>query len=71
MKKELMGLLASFLKMELIQNMNAYRKSLHETSAQLMSSITVFSLMLSLPTSSKGMERNIKLLFIIYLKTKS
>ena len=71
MKKELMGLLASFLKIELIENMNTYRKSLHETSAQLMSSITVPSLMFSLPTNSKSMELNIKFLFIIYLKTKS
>ena len=70
MKKELMGLLASFLKMELIQNMNAYRKSLHETSAQLMSSITVPSLMFSLTTNTKSMEINIKFSFIIYLKTK-
>ena len=62
-----MGLLVSFLKMQLIQNMNAYHKSLHETSAQLMSSITVFSLMLSLPTSSKGMERNIKLFYLLYI----
>ena len=59
MKKELIGLLVSFLKMHLIQNKNAYRKSLHETSAQLMSSITVFSLMFSLPISSKAMELNI------------
>ena len=70
MKKELMGLLASFLKMELIQNMNAYHKSLHETSAQLMSSITVPSLMFSLPTNTKSMQINIKFSFIIYLKTK-
>ena len=69
MKKELMGLLASLLKMELIQNINAYRKSLHETSAQLMSSITVLSLMFSLPSNSKVMEINIKVSFI-YLKTK-
>ena len=54
-----------------IQNMNAYRKSLHKTSAQLMSSITLLSLMFSLPTNSKGMELNIKFSFIIYLKTKS
>ena len=69
MKKELMGLLASLLKMELIQNINAYRKSLNETSAQLMSSITVLSLMFSLPSNSKVMEINIKVSFI-YLKTK-
>ena len=69
MKKELMGLLASLLKMELIQNINAYRKSLHETSAQLMPSITVLSLMFSLPSNSKVMEINIKVSFI-YLKTK-
>ena len=66
-----MGLLASLLKMKLIQNMNAYRKSLHETSAQLMSSITVPSLMFSLPTNSKSMELNIKFSFIIYQETKS
>ena len=65
-----MGLLASFLKMELIQNLNAYPKGLHETSAQLMSSITVPFLMFSLPINSKSMELNIKLSFIIYLKTK-
>ena len=69
MKKELMGLLASLLKMELIQNINAYLKSLNETSAQLMSSITVLSLMFSLPSNSKVMEINIKVSFI-YLKTK-
>ena len=61
MKKELMCLLASFLKMELIENMNAYHKGLHETSAQLM---------FSLPTNSKSMELHIKFSFIIYLKTK-
>ena len=53
-----MGLLASFLKKELIQNMNAYDKSLHEMSAQLMSSITVLSLVFSLPTNSK--HKNLK-----------
>ena len=62
-----MGLLASFLKTKLIQNMSAYRKSLHETSPQLMSSITVLSLMFSLPTNSKSMELNILIIFIYYI----
>ena len=67
--KELMGLLVSFfLKVQLIQNMNAYCKSLHKTSAKLMSSSTVLSLIFYLPTSSKSMELNIKFSFIIYLK---
>ena len=57
-----------FLKMQLIQNMNAYCKSLHKTSAKLMSSSTVLSLIFSLPTSSKSMEFNKKFSFIIYLK---
>ena len=69
-EETVMGLLTSFLKIELIQNMNAYRKSLLETSAQLMSSIMLLFLMFSLPTNSKDLELNINFSFIIYLKTK-